>query len=155
MAEHTLRTALTLNLPREQVFAFFADAANLERITPPQLNFHILTPQPIEIAKGTLIDYQLKLRGFPIKWRTEISEWNPPFSFVDQQLSGPYKQWIHRHTFTEIDAETTLIEDEVRYRLPVEPLGDIAHFIVRSELDKIFGFRQKTVAELLAGNNGS
>lgn len=155
MAEHTLRTALTLNLPREQVFDFFADAANLERITPPQLNFHILTPQPIEIAKGTLIDYQLKLRGFPIKWRTEISEWNPPFSFVDQQLSGPYKQWIHKHTFTEVDAETTLIEDEVRYRLPVEPLGDIAHFIVRSELDKIFAFRQKTVAELLAGNNGS
>lgn len=155
MAEHILRTELILKLPREQVFAFFADAGNLERITPPQLNFQIITPQPIDIAKGTLIDYQLKLHGFPIKWRTEISEWNPPYSFIDQQLSGPYKQWIHRHTFTEVDAKTTLIEDEVRYRLPVEPLGDIAHFIVRSELEKIFAFRQKTVAEVLAANDGS
>ncbi len=149
MAEHILTRGLTLDLPRQQVFDFFADAVNLERITPPELNFQIVTPQPIDIKQGTLIDYQLKLRGLPMKWRTEISVWNPPHSFVDRQLSGPYAQWIHRHTFTEIDENKTHIEDEVRYRLPMEPLGDIAHFIVRRELDYIFDYRQKAVAEIL------
>lgn len=150
MAEHILERELTLALPRARVFEFFADAANLERITPPQLNFHIVTAQPISISKGTLIEYKLRLHGFPMTWRTEIAEWDPPYSFVDRQLSGPYRQWIHRHTFTEIDANMTLIQDQVRYRLPAEPIGDIAHFIVRGELDKIFDFRQKTVAEILS-----
>ena len=149
MAEYILKRELTLDLPRTVVFDFFADAGNLERITPPELNFHIITPQPIDIRKGALIDYRLKLRGFPVTWRTEISVWEPPFRFVDQQLKGPYKQWIHTHTFTEIDPGTTLIEDEVRYRLPMEPLGDIAHFMVRRELEYIFNFRQKAVAEML------
>ena len=149
MAEYTLKRELTIGLPRPRVFDFFADAGNLERITPPQLNFQIITPQPFEIEKGTLIDYRLKLRGLPMTWRTEISFWEPPYKFVDQQLSGPYKQWIHTHTFTEIGPDETLIEDEVRYRLPLEPLGDIAHFIVKHELAQIFDFRQKAVAELL------
>ena len=150
MAEHVLTRELTLDLPIEKVFAFFADAANLERITPPQLSFHIVTPQPIEIEKGTLIDYRLKMRGLPMKWRTEISEWEPPFKFVDRQLIGPYTQWIHTHTFTELSASKTLIQDEVRYRLPLEPLGDVvAHWFVRRDLDNIFDFRQKAVAELL------
>ncbi len=149
MAEHVLTRTLELDLPRDDVFAFFADAVNLERITPPELNFHIITPQPIEIERGSLIDYQLRLHGIPMKWRTEISVWDPPFEFVDQQLRGPYAQWIHRHTFTELAPDRTLIEDEVRYRLPLEPLGDIAHFIVRRQLDYIFDHRQKVVAELL------
>lgn len=140
---------MILGLPRERVFAFFADAGNLERITPPQLNFHIVTPQPIEMRPGTLIDYRLRLRGFPITWRTEISIWEPPHRFVDRQLSGPYKQWIHTHTFTGLGPSETLIEDEVRYRLPFEPLGDAAHFIVRRELEKIFDFRQKEVGRLM------
>lgn len=149
MAEFILKRELALNLPRAEVFDFFADAGNLERITPPELNFHIVTSQPIDIRKGALIDYKLKMRGFPVTWRTGISVWNPPFEFVDQQLKGPYKQWIHHHTFTEMDANKTLIEDEVRYRLPLEPLGDIAHFFVRRELDYIFDYRQKVVAEIL------
>ncbi|MGQ0540636.1 MAG: SRPBCC family protein [Blastocatellia bacterium] len=149
MAEHILTRGLTLDLPREQVFDFFADAGNLERITPPELNFHIITPQPIDIKQGALIDYKLKLRGFPVTWRTEISVWNPPHSFVDRQLRGPYSQWIHRHTFTEIDANKTHIEDEVKYRLPLEPFGDIAYFLIRRELDYIFDYRQKAVAEIL------
>ena len=150
MAEHTLTRSSTIGRPLREVFDFFADAGNLERITPPELNFHIITPQPIDIEKGTLIDYSLKLRGLPMKWRTEISVWDPPFEFVDQQLSGPYKQWIHRHRFTELEKGKTLIEDEVRYRLPLEPLGDVVHFIVRRELNYIFDHRQKTVAELLS-----
>ncbi len=155
MAEHILSRSLTLELPREQVFEFFSDAGNLERITPPELSFHIITPRPIELRQGALIDYKLRLRGLPLTWRTEISVWDPPNEFVDCQLSGPYSQWIHRHTFTEIAPGRTLIEDEVRYRLPLEPLGDIAHFIVRKELEYIFDFRQKAVAELLGGKNGS
>ena len=149
MAEHTLTRTLTLALPRQRVFEFFADAGNLERITPPELNFHIVTRQPIEIGHGTLIDYKLRLRGLPIWWRTEISVWDPPNQFVDQQLSGPYRQWIHRHTFKELGPSETLIEDEVRYRLPLEPLGDVAHFIVRRELAYIFDYRQKAVVEIL------
>ena len=149
MAEHALTRTLTLGLPRERVFEFFADAGNLERITPPELNFHIVTQQPIELRRGTLIDYKLRLRGLPITWRTEISVWDPPNEFVDRQLSGPYRQWIHRHTFTELSADETLIEDEVRYRLPLEPLGDLAHFIVRRELEYIFDFRQRAVAAIL------
>ena len=149
MAEHILERSLTLNLPRERVFAFFADAGNLERITPPQLNFHIVTPQPIDIKQGALIDYKLKLRGLPLIWRTVISVWRPPFEFVDEALKSPYKQWIHRHTFTEIEKNKTLIQDEVKYRLPFAPLGDFAHFFVRKELNYIFDFRQKTVTEIL------
>lgn len=153
MAEHKLTRELTLDLPIAQVFDFFADAGNLERITPPELNFNIITPRPIDIKQGTLIDYKLKMRGIPMKWRTEISVWEPPFRFVDQQLRGPYSQWIHTHTFTEISPSQTLMEDEVRYRLPFEPLGDIAHFFVKSELAYIFDYRQKVVAEMLAIKN--
>lgn len=148
MAEHILKRELTLDRPRDEVFSFFADAGNLERITPPALKFHIVTPQPIEISQGTLIDYELRLRGVKLKWRTEISVWNPPHEFVDRQLVGPYSQWIHRHTFTELGPSKTLIEDEVRYRLPFEPLGDIAHFIVRRELEQIFDFRQEIVGKV-------
>lgn len=149
MSEHTLTRELTLDRPREEVFDFFADAGNLERITPPELKFHIVTPQPIAIQKGALIDYELRMRGIPVSWRTEISLWEPPFKFVDQQLRGPYRQWIHTHTFTDLGPGQTLIKDEVRYRLPLEPLGDIAHFLVRRELEYIFDFRQKAVEQIL------
>lgn len=151
MAEHILKREQTIRLPHEEVFEFFADAGNLERITPPQLGFHIVTPQPFEIGEGTLIDYKLRIRGFTVNWQTEISVWDPPHRFVDRQLKGPYTQWIHTHRFTEVDAGTTLMEDEVRYRLPFAPLGDAAHFLVRRELDMIFDYRRRVVEELLTG----
>ncbi len=147
--EHTLTRKLEIDLPIEKTFDFFADAANLERITPPELNFKIITPQPFTIEKGSLIDYKLGLYGIPLTWKTEITRWEPPFSFVDEALKSPYNQWIHLHTFKETESGGTEIFDEVRYRLPLQPLGDIAHWFVRRELDYIFDFRQKAVVEIL------
>jgi ligand-binding SRPBCC domain-containing protein len=149
MPEHILTRSLKLPIPRADAFAFFSDARNLEIITPPRLKFRIITPQPIKLRQGTLIDYQLKIRGVPVKWQTEISVWDPPHAFVDRQLHGPYKQWIHRHTFVEIDKNTTLIEDEVKYRVGFAPFGELAHILVRRELDHIFDYRQKRVTKLL------
>ncbi|HQU84437.1 MAG TPA: SRPBCC family protein [Pyrinomonadaceae bacterium] len=148
MAEHILERKQIIERPRTEVFEFFADAGNLERITPPELNFQIITPQPIDIKKGALIDYKLKLRGIPITWKTEITQWNPPHDFVDSALKSPYKQWIHLHTFEEGERGETIMRDIVRYRLPLEPLGDIAHFYVKKELKYIFDYRYKVIEEI-------
>jgi len=148
MTEHILERTQIIERPRGEVFEFFADAGNLERITPPELNFHIITPQPIDIKKGALINYQLKLRGIPIRWKTEITEWNPPHDFVDTALKSPYKQWIHLHIFEENGESETIMKDIVRYRLPLEPLGDIAHFYVKKELAYIFDYRYKVIEEI-------
>jgi ligand-binding SRPBCC domain-containing protein len=149
MSEYVLEREQIFRRPRAEVFEFFADAANLERITPPELNFHIITPQPIEVRKGTLIDYELKLRGIPIKWKTEITQWNPPHDFVDTALRSPYKQWIHLHVFEErADGRETYMKDLVRYRLPLEPLGDIAHFYVKKELAYIFYYRRQVIEKI-------
>ena len=149
MAEYILEREQIIERPRAEVFEFFADAANLERITPPELNFHIITPQPIDVKKGALIDYRLKLRGLPLTWRTEITQWNPPHDFVDTALQSPYKQWIHLHSFEEgANDNETIMKDLVRYRLPLEPLGDLAHFYVKKELKYIFDYRSKVIEEI-------
>ncbi len=149
MAEHVLERRQIIERPREEVFEFFADAGNLERITPPELNFKIISAQPIDIKQGAFIDYKLKLRGIPITWKTEITGWSPPHDFTDTALKSPYKQWIHLHTFEENENGETVMQDLVRYRLPFEPLGDLAHWLVRRELNYIFDFRQRTVAKIL------
>ena len=99
------------------------------------------------MREGSIIEYRINLSGIPLGWKTLISKWDPPNEFVDEQISGPYKQWIHRHTFVETGPDTTLIKDEVRYRLPFEPFGDIAHFFVERQLKYIFDFREKAVNE--------
>ena len=139
---------MTLPLALDQVFAFFAEAQNLERITPPELRFRIASPTPIEIATGTRIDYRLSLFGLPFNCRSLISHWEPPHTFVDEQVQGPYTLWHHTHTFSETD-EGILINDRVLYRLPVWPLGEIALPIVKLQLKRNFGYRQQAIRSLL------
>lgn len=146
--EHVLRTTMTHPLPIDRVFAFFSDAENLERITPPELGFRITTPGPVELHQGALIEYRLSLFVASFAWRTEITLWRPPHEFVDTQLDGPYAQWIHAHRFSETPGGT-LIEDEVRWRLPVPVLGEIAYPLVRLQLARIFSYRQKRIRQLL------
>jgi ligand-binding SRPBCC domain-containing protein len=151
---HTLRTSEVLPLPVETVFAFFSDAANLEKITPPELHFRILTPLPIEMRPGALIDYELRLFGIRFRWRTRIASWDPPHAFSDEQLRGPYREWLHTHRFEPVEGGTRM-SDEVRYRLPLWPLGELGYPIVRLQVRRIFRYRQETIRRLLLENPGS
>ncbi len=149
MKVHRLEREQFLSHPVEEVFAFFADAHNLERITPPQLRFRVLTPGPIELRAGALIEYRLRLRGLPLDWLTRIEEWEPGVGFVDNQLVGPYRLWHHTHRF-EAREGGTLMRDLVRYALPAWPLGELGQALVRRELAAIFDFRRNAVDRLLA-----
>ncbi len=167
------RLTATLWLPRPlaEVFAFFADAGNLDRITPPWMHFHTTTPQPIVMGVGTMIDYRLRVHGWPLRWQSLISVWDPPHVFVDEQLRGPYRQWHHEHRFTaspapgnsetsrppngdgpaptdvRADAMGTLCEDRVTYAVPGGRL--IEHLLVRRDLRTIFNYRQARLTDLL------
>lgn len=132
--------------PRDEVFRFFSDANNLEAITPPWLRFKVLTPPPITIRQGTLIDYRLRLHGVPLRWQSEITRWNPPYQFVDEQRRGPYKRWVHTHTFEDARGGT-LIRDEVEFQIPFEW---IARWFVMRDVRAIFAFRQQALPGLIA-----
>jgi len=141
----TLDRELWLPKPAEQIFPFFADAANLEAITPRFLSFRVVTPGPIEMKEGTIIDYRLKVRGLPIRWRTRISLWRPPHCFRDEALISPYRQWIHTHTFEPRDGGT-LCRDHVEYAVPG---GRLVHtLLVRRDVEKIFDYRTEKLREL-------
>ncbi len=146
MKVHVLERSQRLPGSPEEVFGFFADAHNLEAITPPFLGFQVVTPKPIDMHEGTLIEYRLKLHGVRLRWRTRIDVWEPGVRFVDRQLQGPYRLWHHTHTF-EPDGGDTLMRDVVRYALPLGPLGEVARVaLVRRDLDRIFDFRHAEIA---------
>lgn len=127
----------------EQVFPFFSHAGNLQRITPPSLDFEILAGAPDKIHQGSEISYRMKIHGVPLKWRTIIDEWNPPHRFTDTQAEGPYSVWRHTHEFREF-AGGTLMIDRVRYVLPMGSVGNlIGGALVRSEIEKIFAYRRQ------------
>lgn len=147
---YTLTTWQWFPLSRDTVFPFFADARNLERITPALLRFRVLTPAPIQMQPGALIDYRLSLRGMPMRWRTEITAWEPPLRFEDRQLRGPYRQWLHTHRFEEADGGTT-VHDEVRYRLrgPAVFTRLINDLLVQPDVSRIFAYRHGALEQAL------
>jgi len=150
---HTHRSSQWIPRPLPEVFAFFADAHNLEAITPPWLRFRIRSLSTPQVQSGTLIRYRLSLRGIPFGWKTEIRRWEPPHRFIDVQLSGPFALWHHTHFFEERDGGT-LITDVVRYREPLGVLGRIAHrWLVARDVSRIFGYRRETIARLFPPNN--
>jgi ligand-binding SRPBCC domain-containing protein len=139
---HTLRREQRLPGPPEEVFGFFADAGNREAITPPWLGFTIVTPRPIDMHAGTVIEYRLRLHGVPLRWLTQIEAWEPGVRFVDRQLRGPYALWHHTHEFEPAGDGRTLMRDTVRYALPLGPLGELAHrLFVARDLERIFDYR--------------
>jgi ligand-binding SRPBCC domain-containing protein len=147
---HVLERQQRVELPLEEVFPFYADAGNLERITPPWVGFEVTTPQPIEMAVGALIEYRLRLHGIPVRWRTRIEAWDPPHRFIDAQLTGPYLLWHHTHTFRADGEGATILGDRVRYAIPFGPLGEVARaLLVKRDLDQIFDYRRDAVAALL------
>ena len=134
--------ALWLPLPPSEIFPFFSNAANLDAITPPWLDFRIVTPPPIAMCEGALIDYRLRVHFLPLRWRTRINIWEPPYRFVDEQVRGPYYQWIHEHTF-EPSAGGTLARDFVRYAAPLDFLTH--RWLVRPDVEKIFAYREQAL----------
>lgn len=152
MREYTLRREQMIPLPVDEVFAFFAEPANLEAITPRWLRFRILTPEPIRMEAGALIRYALRWRGLPMSWTTRIEKWDPPHGFVDAQLRGPYRLWEHAHDFEPVEGGT-LARDVVRYAIPFGFLGRLARAgWVRADLEAIFDYRAQRVTELLRGS---
>jgi ligand-binding SRPBCC domain-containing protein len=142
MTTTTFRTECWLPEPIGRVFSFFADAANLGVITPPWLHFTILTPLPITMRVGALIDYRLRVHGLPLRWQTEITGWAPPYRFVDEQRRGPYRLWVHTHTFEERDGGT-LCRDQVDYAVSGGALID--RLFVRRDVKAIFAYRERAL----------
>jgi ligand-binding SRPBCC domain-containing protein len=152
MRDRVLERSQVVPVDVEEAFAFFADAWNLEAITPPWLRFRILEA-PAMLGRGSLLAYRLRLFGLPIRWRTEIVEWRPPFGFTDVQVAGPYRRWVHTHRLRRVDGGTE-IHDHLVYRLPYEPLaGLLAPVTVRPWLTEIFDYRARETAARLNGDH--
>ncbi len=145
MKTFLFKTQQTLEQPLTEVFEFFSNAHNLAAITPPWLKFEVLTPAPIEMVVGTRIDYKLKLRGIPVRWQSEITEWDPPHAFADEQRRGPYRIWRHKHTFDET-ADGIVVGDSVEYAVWGGALVD--KFFVRPDIEQIFAYRTEQLAEI-------
>ena len=145
MRTYRLQTRIWLPHPRREIFAFFAQARNLERLTPPWLRFVIVTPEPIEMKEGSLLDYRLKIRGIPLGWQSEIGSWDPPTRFVDQQTRGPYKLWVHEHSFSD-HRGGTLVVDNVTYAPPGGRI--VQKFLVAPDLRRIFRYRHQVLQEI-------
>lgn len=151
MRVHLLQRRQHVQVPVERAFEVYADAGNLEPMTPPWLHFKVTSPEPIAMGAGTLLDYRLRLHGFPIRWRTRIETWEPPRRFTDTQLRGPYALWEHTHEFEPTPAGGCEMRDTVRYAVPYGPLGELAHrLFVRRDLERIFDFRRDAFAAQLA-----
>lgn len=150
MRERVLRREQILDVPIERAFDFFSRAENLEAITPPLLRFRITSPTPIDLRRGALIRYRLRLHGLGVSWLTRIEEWDPPRGFVDRQLRGPYALWHHTHSFEAVDSGRTRMVDLVRYAHRFGPLGTLAeHLLVRRDLKRIFDYRRDAIPALL------
>jgi len=148
MKTYTIETQTTLNKSIREVFPFFANAENLDKVTPPWLKFEILTPLPIEMNVGTKVDYRLRLHGIPIRWRSEITEWDPPHKFADVQIKGPYRFWKHEHFFSAEGNQTRMI-DQVEYAIPGWIFAPIVHSLfVKQDLSKIFDYRERKFLEI-------
>ena len=151
MRIHTLTRTQELDGTPDEVFPFFGDARNLEAITPPLLRLRVITPVPITMQAGTLIQYRLRVHGMPVGWRTLIQEWSPGRRFVDTQISGPYALWHHTHDFEPLDGGRTLMTDTVHYAVGYGPFGELAHrLFVDRDVAAIFDFRRKALVPLLA-----
>jgi ligand-binding SRPBCC domain-containing protein len=149
MREYVLQRAQHVPLSAEETFAFYGEIGNLERITPPWLRFRILDPRPDRLVPGARIEYALVLHRFPVRWITEIRDWEPPHRFVDFQVRGPYSFWEHTHTFAP-SGSGTLMRDTIRYAIPYGPLGALAHAaFVRRDLRRIFDYRRDATEQLL------
>jgi len=147
MKVFTLQRTQTVPASLDEVFGFFRSPENLARITPTWLNFRILTPSPIEMRVGTLIDYTIGWLGLTMRWTTLITAYDPPHRFVDEQLKGPYSFWHHTHSFAEKDG-VTVMTDTVRYALPFGVVGALAHaLVVRRQVEHIFEYRTQIIAQ--------
>ena len=151
---YTLDRELLVPRPLPEVFDFFSRAENLQRITPPWLHFTMRTPAPINIGPGAVIEYSIRVRGIPLRWRTLIESWNPPHQFVDVQAKGPYKLWRHTHRFAEVPGGT-LISDHVEYELPFGIIGRVVNRLqVSRDLAKVFDYRSDQVLRIFGHSGG-
>lgn len=148
---HVFESRQEVPAPLAEVFAFFSEASNLPRLTPPALGFRMLTPGPVRMAEGTVVDYRIRLLVVPWRWRARISKWNPPREFHDEQLRGPYRTWVHRHEFAAIDVRRTLVSDHVTFSLPLPPLGEIGLPLVRLMVRRVFDYRRQALEQIFPG----